>query len=250
MKQLVILAIVACVLLTGCASYTTPGRGADFKQLGLTEDGRRMASDPDIRRTLDAKPLAAFPTAIAVARIQAPGYRNYRYSGYGNGKYCVMTTREVETEQQLARISKLPLISGIAPMNRLLLPEQFESDMPLREAAARLHADMLLIYTIDTTFQEDQKAAPVSVITLGLSPTKIVGVTTTASAVLVDTRNSYLYGLAEATVTRNKLTSSWGTEDAIDAARVKNEQEAFEKLVGEFETTWTGVVNRYAVAAK
>jgi len=33
----------------------------------------------------------------------------------------------------------------LEPLNRLELPQQLNSDMDLRQAAARLHADMLLI---------------------------------------------------------------------------------------------------------
>lgn len=58
--------------------------------------------------------------------------------------------------------------------------------------------------------------------------------------------SGYVYSLAEATAQREKLTSSWATKDTIDAARRKNEEEAFTKLVTKLEKTWTGVVNQYA----
>jgi hypothetical protein len=248
MKVYTTITVLVSLMLTGCAAhYVTPGRGADFKQIGLTEEARRNGTDWEVRSSLDKRPLASFPTAIAVARIQDTGYSSRTCSSWGSGKYSIVTTRDVEKDEQLARLSRLPLISGIAQMNRLLLPADLQSDVPLREAAAKLHADMLLIYTFDTTFLEDQKAAPVSVITLGLSPTKTVDVKTTVSAALLDTRNGYIYGLAEASAHREKLTSSWATEDAIDNARQKNEEEAFGKLVTELEKTWTGVVNQYAV---
>lgn len=234
-------------LAGGCASYATPGRGADLAQVGATEEARKILGDPSLRETLEKKPLAAFPTGIAVARIQASAYASRTTSGWGGGQYSVVFTRDVEKDEQFARLVKLPMVSGVAPVNRLLLPTKLENDMPLRGAAARLHADMLLIYTFDTAFFEDQMAQPLNVVTLGLSPTKTIKVSTTASAILIDTRNGYLYGLAEGTATRNKLTNAWMSSDAMDDARQKNEEEAFEKLVGEFEKTWTGVVKQYAV---
>lgn len=233
-------------LAGGCASYTTPGRGADLSQVGLSEEARRNLSDPMVRSTLETKPLAAFPTAIAVARIQATNYSSRTASSWGAGKYSVVLTRDVEKEEQFARLGKLPMVSGIAPMNRLILCTDLRDDLQLREAAARLHADMLLIYTFDTTFHDNQIAQPLNVVSLGISPTKTVKVATTASAILVDTRNNYLYGLAEATASRAKVTNAWMTGDTIDDARRKNEEEAFEKLIGEIEKTWTGVVNQYA----
>jgi hypothetical protein len=41
---------------------------------------------------------------------------------------------------------------------------------------------------------------------------------------------------------------AWGSEDAIDESRRKTEAEAFEKLVGEVETMWSGVVKQYGTA--
>ena len=247
MKAYTAITVFVSVLLTGCASYTTPGRGADLTSVGLTEQARKSLSDPPIQQTLDRKPLAAFPTSIAVARLQAAGYHSCSASGWGEGRYSIVTSRDVEKEEQFARLAKLPMVQGIAPMNRLLLPQHLENDLPLRQAAAKLHADMLLIYTFDTTFHDNQVAQPLNVITLGLSPTKTINVTTTASAILMDTRNGYLYGLAEGTALRNKLTNAWMSSDAMDDARQKNEQEAFEKLIVELEKTWTGVVNQYAL---
>ena len=233
-------------LVGGCASYTTPGRGADMSQVGLTDLARKSLSDPDVRETLERQPLAAFPTGIAVARIQSQNYRSRTNSGTGEGRYSVVTTRDVEKEEQIVRLGKLPMVTGIAPMNRLLLPPTLNDDVPLRQAAAKLHADMLLIYTFDTAFYENDMASPVTLVTLGLSPTKTIRVVTTASAILVDTRNGYLYGLAESSATRSKITNAWMSKDALDDSRQKNEEEAFEKLVGEFEKTWAGVINQYA----
>jgi hypothetical protein len=86
------------------------------------------------------------------------------------------------------------MVSGVGPINRLLLPTHLETDRELREAAARMHADVLLLYTLDTTFVVEDKAAPLTVVSLGLSPNKQANVICTASALLMDTRNGYLYG--------------------------------------------------------
>ena len=116
-------------------------------------------------------------------------------------------------------------------------------------AAAQLQAEMLLIYTLDTQFKTEDKAAPLSVITLGLSPNQQVRVTSTASAVLMDTRNGYIYGLAEATDQQNQMSNAWQNQVAIDETRRATETAAFGKLVGELEKTWQGVLARYGSAA-
>ena len=83
------------------------------------------------------------------------------------------------------------------------------------------------------------------VISLGLSPNQQARVVTTASAVLMDTRNGYVYGTAEATERNERLASGWTSDDAIDAARLKTEKGAFEKLVENLETTWKTVLARH-----
>jgi hypothetical protein len=104
---------------------------------------------------------------------------------------------------------------------------------------------MLLIYTFDTTFHDRDLARPLSIVTLGLSPTQATQVVTTASAVLMDTRNGYVYGIAEASHKKSGLATAWNTESAIDGDRQGTEREAFDKLVGQIEIMWAGVVTEF-----
>ena len=152
----------------------------------------------------------------------------------------------VDSPKDQMLIPPLPMVSGIGPINRLLLPAQLQSDRELREAAARMHADVLLVYTLDTSFTVRDNAAPLSVVTLGLSPSQQAKVVCTASALLMDTRNGYLYGVAEATDRQDQVASAWTSSAAVDQTRRRTESNAFAKLVSELEKTWTGVVQTYA----
>jgi hypothetical protein len=231
--------------LTGCASYDVPGRGAQFSRLGVTEEQLKQNTDAPVADRLERKPLARFPTALAIARVQEPGYQSQTSHSYGRGAYSVVTTRDIETEAHLDRLAKLPMVTGVAPMNRLLLPSDLKSDLDLRQAAAALHADLLLIYTIDTAFVVRDHMTPLTVVSLGLFPTQNAEVVTTASAVLMDTRNGYVYGLAEATSRKDQVAAAWTSEDAVDQVRLKTEAQAFEQLIGEFEKTWGRVLKTY-----
>jgi hypothetical protein len=212
-----------------------------MKVLGLTAD---QPTDAGVMQALRKKPLATLPTAIAVVRVQAPGYHSETAEGWGNGAYSIVTQRDIEKQdEKLAELQKLPMVLGLAPINRLLLSPNLQSDVELRQAAAALHADMLLIYTLDTTFNVQDVAAPLSVITLGLSPNQVAHVICTASAVLMDTRNGYVYGIAEATAQDNQLASAWTNEAAVDQTRKRVEAKAFAQLVGDLQGTWTGVVS-------
>jgi hypothetical protein len=202
-------------------------------------------TDHTVSAELARQPLARFPTGIAVARIQAPGYRSPTAEGWGRGAYSIVTIRDVEDPAQLQRLDSLPGVLGIAPVNRLLLPPELQTDLELRNAAAKLRADVLLVYTLDTTFTVEDKAAPLSVVTLGLSPNRVARVVCTASAVLMDTRNGYVYGVAEGTSRQGQLASAWTSDSAVDDARRRAERLAFRNLVDELETAWDGVYKNH-----
>lgn len=225
--------------LVGCASYIAPGAKADLQAF----------APASIQEGFAAKATAPFPASIALVRVQAPSYTNYRLQqaggAYGSGRYTVITTREVEDESQTERITRLPQVAGVTAVNRMLLPQRLDSDKELREAAARLHADLLFVYTFDTAFFETDLAKPLTVITLGLSPTRKVHVTTTVSALLMDTRTGYVYSTYETTKKAETLSTSWGSSDAADEARRRNERLAFEQMVGEFAATWPKLLERH-----
>lgn len=240
-------ALLSCAALVapGCGAYRTPGARADFQAMGITAAEVDAQTDVSIARRLERKPLAGFPAQIAIARVQGPGYRSETVQGYGEGNFTVVTTRDVEPQDAFQRLAALPMIGGVATLNRLVLPPRLQSEEDLRKAAATVQADMLLLYTFDTAFQTDTKVRPLGLITLGLFPDRVSRVTCTASAALLDTRNGYVYGLAEGTAQKQQLSNAWNDEDALDQARRQAEREAFEKLFGGFETAWHEVVARY-----
>lgn len=238
MKRLFVCLLVS-VGLSGCAHYITPGEKADL---------RGMASAA-IENGFEAKPTDPFPAAIVAVRVQGPHYSSYgidRVGGrYGSGRYSVITVREVEEAAGLERITRLPEVSGLISINRLLLPERLESDEDLRIAAARLHADLLLIYTFDTAFFYTDSAKPLTVITLGLSPTRKIRATTTVSALLIDTRTGYIYSAYEATESQGTRSTSWGSRDSADEVRKDTEKKAFTKLVGDVVKSWPQLLKQY-----
>jgi len=228
----------------GCSSYATPGRGAD---MSVFHAAQAQTADGTIREAYAAEPLATFPAAVAVVRVQASGYLNHAgNSGYGSGRYSVMTRREVETDDELAKITALSGVKGLAAMNRLLIPEGLTSDRELRAAAAGLRADLLLVYTFDTVFESDQYAGAVSFVSLGLFPTQIESVKSTASAVLLDTRTGFVHAVAEGTGDAGQLANFWTSKDAADDARLRAEGRAFRGMVASLVKEWPAVLSANA----
>lgn len=235
--------VCAAFLLTGfllgggCAQhYVTPGGSVAMLEI----------TDADLTSFYETQPAAAFPANIAVIRLQDSGYRSNSHHGYGHGRYSVVTTRDIETDESFERLQDLPNVHGVAPIGRMLVPANANSIKDLRIPAARLHADMVLMYSVDTSFNVDGKQlGPLSLISLGLIPNKKAHVTATVAGMLVDVRTGFIYGTTESTDIQKQSATIWSTEIAIESARLKAEINAFVGFVGEFEELWAGVVNTH-----
>lgn len=240
-----------CGLLAGCASYAVPGGKADFSQLGLTLEAKAALTDHSVQALLDKKPLVTFPATIAVARVQAANYDSYSYHPYAGpyrdprNTYSVITIPDVEKDADFADIARLPRVAGVAPIKQILLDAQLSTDLELRNAAAKLHANLLLYYTLDTEFHTDSHVEPLGVISLGIFPNKVANVSTTASAVLMDVNNGYIYCVAESTTKNDQLANAWTSDEAIDQVRKHTERQAFVGLLGQIKTQWPTVVANY-----
>ena len=238
MRTALIIGAIA-ILISGCATYIPPGAKADLQAF----------APPDIQAGFAAKPTNPFPASIAVLRVQAPTYTNYylqqRGGSYGSGRYSAILAKEAGEDLQLERVSKLRQVAGLVAINRMLLPERLEGDKEIREAASRLQADLVFLYTFDTSFFDTDQAKPLSVITLGLSPTRKISAVTTCSALLMDTRTGYIYSAYEVTERAETFSTSWGSRDTADEARRNNERDAFKRLIDEFATTWPRVLERH-----
>src|SRR5882672_374170 len=88
----------AALLIAGCGgtSYATPNAGANLRAICP-----QTAPDAPINEIAARRPMALLPTAIASVRIQAPGYWSRSAETYGEGNYCVISTREVESNVDL-----------------------------------------------------------------------------------------------------------------------------------------------------
>jgi len=232
------IAILAIAALYGCAAtYTTPAGG-----VSLAEE----ISVTDLREHFATEPASRFPANIAVARLQEGGYYSFSNRGYGNGRYSVVTTRDIEPDEAYETLEGLPLIRGVAPIGRLLLPNRLNSVDELRSPAARLKADLLLVYTVDSTFVVDGNSLdPLSAISLGFIRNREAHVTSTVAGALLDVRTGFVYGTTEATATRSKKATVWSTQQAADSSRIVAEKQAFESFIESFSSLWADVVNEH-----
>ena len=137
----------------------------------------------------------------------------------------------------------MPRISAVAPVSRLLVSPDLKDTRDLRAAAAQLRADVILVYTIDTRFRTESAAlGPLQTIALGFLPSKKAVVNATCAFILIDVRTGFVYGTGETTATEDQRSNVWGSENAIEAARLRAERKAFEDGLGEVAKLWSSVV--------
>jgi hypothetical protein len=227
---------LACILLAfslaSCSSYITPGRQADLSTF----------TDPGVKRAFVAKPTIKFPANIALVRVQEGGYRSESSTGQGQGAYSVVTTRDIEKEADIDTLSNLPGLENVVTLNRLLLPKNLSSDLDLREAAAKLQADAILLYTLSTDFRDDDLIPPLTVLSLSILSTSKYHIQSTASAILMDTKTGYIYGALEEGSDKQGFGFIF---DGSDAARKKAERAAFDKLLAAFEPFWRRIYSKH-----
>src|SRR5881394_2531712 len=105
--RLSLILVASIALLSGCATYIPPSGRADLTAI----------SSLTMQESFAVRPAAGFPAGIAAVRVQAPRYRSYyteREGGvYGQGRYSVITVKEVEDDVDLQRIAKLPQVGGL-----------------------------------------------------------------------------------------------------------------------------------------
>jgi hypothetical protein len=233
MRNLVVVFVVLCC---GCASYVTPGGPARLEQINR----------PDVAAEASRQPTLRLPARLAILRIQGRDYRSYSNEGYGSGQFTVLTTQELLTDEQMEAMSKWPSIAGVAPITRLTLPSRFDSLDDLRVAGARIQADILVVYTIETSFRiQGRGYGPLAAISLGIVPDRDAHITATASAILIDVRTGFIYGVAEATAKKTGLTNIWSSGSTVDTKRLEAEEESFTRLFEQLSRTWSGIARQY-----
>ena len=259
MKYFLSIALMLLVFtVIGCQSYVTPGRPFPLASLsGLDqadpsgESEEKDLVEPYIREVLNRKPTAAFPAGAALVRIQESDYSSYRCGVWGRGRYSVVTSRDIERDKHIDKIKRWPMIKAACTLPQALIPRELVDDRQLRLAAAKLHNDLLVVYTIDASFSiDDHEIGPFGVITLGLLPNREATVTSSASAIIYDVGSGYIYGLADGIAKETQMTSIWASSDVVDDLRLKAESKAFVNMLGDLELTWKGIVEEYAVAKK
>jgi hypothetical protein len=223
--------VLAGVFCAGCASYATPGGPALLASL---------AADP-VSNASFAPPVPSFPVHVNLVRVQAANYASLTAERVAGGSFSVVTPAE-RAGRPLKAVSQWPLVADAAQLRPALLPERLATLDDLRLAAAKNLADVLVVYTVDTLFEVDgRNLAPLAEVSLGKPPGERAGITSTASAVLIDVRSGYRYATVNADARLDDLDGAWLTSATLDKKRLETEQQALDALWVEAGKIWRGV---------
>ncbi|MFA5940452.1 MAG: hypothetical protein WC809_13930 [Sinimarinibacterium sp.] len=229
MRLLLLLTLTLCA---GCASYATPGGPAPLATMNAA-DAEAVAA---------ARPTLSFPVSINLVRIQAADYESFSAERLAGGSFSVVAPAELAAPQALRAVAQWPLVSAVEVLRPALLPARLESLDDLRLAAAKNLADVLIVYTVDTRFESGGVGlAPRAELSLGKSPSPNAAVASTASALLIDVRTGYRYGMAQANARVDDLADAWMSAAALDRTRVDTERQAVIALLSEAQKIWNGI---------
>jgi len=235
-----LLALVALpiFLAIGCQTYyRTPGGPAPIGEM----------TAPTIAEKLRVQPESPMPATLALVRVQGGNYYSRSVAGVRRGGVSIVSADDLEVPEDVWSIQKWPMVRFATRLSAIIIPDAKPTDpnaamLALREGAATLHADILALYTIDTTFRvDDFSPGALGLVTLGLAPTKNAVVNATASMVFVDVRTGFVYGTAEASARDDQIANSWTSGDAVDQCRRRVEREALTAMLAEAEKCWAGI---------
>jgi hypothetical protein len=235
---LLLLLALSVIPATGCQTYyRTPGGPAPIGEM----------TAPSIAEKLRALPEAPMPATLALVRIQGGNYYSSSIAGVRRGRVSIVPASDLEVPADVECLQKWPDVAACVRLSAIIVPEARDTGsdaamLALREGAATLHADILALYTIDTTFRvDDYSPGALGLVTLGLAPTKSAVVNSTASVAFVDVRTGFVYGTAEASSRDDQLANSWTSEDAVDQCRRRVEREALTALLAEGGRAWQSI---------
>ena len=228
-----LLAMISLALLSGCASagaldptamaeseYTLGPTSDAPGSIGKTADSlfksdQAVLSNQDIEKILSAKVYAPAKARIAVVRI--------------GGKYpwgrtwwseSVAQVEQQGSDRMLAAFRNSPRVGHVIVLPTLLTPAQITIPY-LRESAARVQADMLLIYRTFTQSYQQQKF-------FGGGD---VHAYCTVEAILLDTRSGIIVDTSIKTRSFSAPKSAKDLE--IEETIARNQQQAIAEALGQ-----------------
>jgi len=232
--------------LVGCAE---PYRGVvrPVSQLNVLSPELQNLTDAAIEVYLKADVKPAFPAVLAITRLVPQDYAYYRYS-HARGQGMVSLQLDairgpeaqawqdmigVKTDDDRQPLAQVQFIS-------CLLSEDRPKLKGLRDAAALLHAPLLLIYNQLDNHNEGYNSAAIgywSIIGLFTIPGHTVGHHSVCQGLLVDTQSGFILATCMGEAKREENVLPGAVDIAADRTCNEARKEAVEKFQENFRRT-------------
>lgn len=247
-KTIQVSSVALLLTITGCATYGGIVRPTP-DMAPLSPEAAKL-TDAEIEAFLRVSARPEFPAVLAVARLDPAR----RYSRKGNGgRYNVEPIHDQEADAwrrfvddneigQISAISQVHFINGLAVSGEPTLEN-------LREAAARLHAPMLLAYVQQDEHAEGLNPAAMAYWTIAAMffvPGNTVGHHSVCEGIIVDTRT----GAIMATVAAEAKREENVLPGAVSIARKRTREQARTEAVERFQNDFRRMLNRLTEPTK
>ena len=245
-RALLCVAVVLFVPLAGCASYKSLVK--PVPRLSVLSDDLENLTDAAIETYLQADVHPVFPSVLSVAKVQpdrVPSYYNDRPQTVG---LEVLRGDEARGWRVLVGPvagggeTLLDQVQMISP----LIVEQPLTLKGLRDAAALLHAPLLLVYLQDDDHSQgynDAAMAYWSIVGLFVVPGNTVGHYTACQGVLIDTRSGFILATAEGEAQRQENVLPGAVRIANERVRRQAQAEAVANLQSDCAQTIAALAN-------
>lgn len=230
----VLRSLAAALILLGsaCAVYRTPGGAAPADVMTPPNP----AADGGI-------PVVPTPARLVVMRVQGPGYRSPSAQGTNCGRYCAVAETDAVAKRMLDAISRWPSIAQAEALDAGLLPSRLDSLTDLRWAAAKIQADVVFVYTLETSFVVGGRALePDARLPTAKPAENGARIDCVADGRFLDVRTGAELGQARATASRS-LDDAWGSIAQLEERRVQTENAAVDLLLADAQALWSRLVN-------
>jgi hypothetical protein len=210
-------------------------------------------SDQKIETYLKAKVTPVFPTTLAVAKVKIPYYDYGTSYQYGERHPEIMVLENLQgdeaagwqkfTEMKLANNRRvIEQIQFLSP----LLVDGLPTLKKLRDAAAIVHAPMLLVYVQqdDTAGgYNDAAVAYWTFVGLFFVPGNTVGYYSTCQAILVDTQTGYILATAQSDAMREEKV----LPGMVDTVKLRLRTQARAESLQQIQQNCRTAINQMAV---
>ncbi len=218
---------VLVAVLAGCAnSYEAPVR--PVPQFSKLSPELENLTDAKIETYLKANAEPAFPAVLAVAKVGSPEERRYGhvYETTERGDLQILRGEEADGWRKLdgLKAGDRQLISQVQFVNSLLGGSR-PTLKDLRDAAALLHASLLLVYMQADDAEDGYNELAMAywtIVGLFTVPGNSVGYFSVCQGVLVDTRSGFILGTAGGESQREERV----LPGAVDIARRRTREQA------------------------